>query len=125
MSKSILVVDDSSTIRKFVAVSLSLQGFDVVTACDGMDALEKLPQNNVDLIITDLNMPNMDGFELIKNLRGNPRYNEIPVIILTSLPEESNSEFGMKIGATSFLMKPFRPEKVQYEVLKYISLSEN
>ena len=125
MSKSILVVDDSSTIRKFVAVSLSLQGFEVVTACDGMDALEKLPLNKVDLIITDLNMPNMDGFELIKTLRENPQYQEIPVIILTSLPEERNADFGVGLGATSFLMKPFRPEKIQYEVLKYLSMSAN
>ena len=125
MSKVILVVDDSSTIRKFVAVSLSLQGFEVVTACDGMDALEKLPGRRFDLIITDLNMPKMDGFELIKALRENPEYQDIPVIILTSLPEERHMDTGFGVGATSFLMKPFRPEKIRYEVLKCIAMSEN
>ena len=81
MNKSILVVDDSTTVRKFVSVSLSMQGFTVVTACDGMDALEKLPRESVDLVITDLNMPNMDGFEFIRALRDNPAYKDLPVII--------------------------------------------
>ncbi|MBI1807132.1 MAG: response regulator [Ignavibacteria bacterium] len=124
MAKSILVVDDSSTIRKFVSVSLSLQGFDVLTACDGMDALEKLPTKKVDLVITDLNMPNMDGFEFIKALRENSEYQDVPVIVLTSLPEEKNKEIGVKLGVTSYVMKPFKPEKIQYEVSKCISSSD-
>ena len=125
MSKVILVVDDSSTIRKFVSVSLSMQGFDVITACDGLDALEKLPERRFDLIITDLNMPKMDGYEFIRVLRENPEYHNIPVIILTSLTDERNVDTGFRVGATSYLMKPFRPEKIRYEVLKCISMSEN
>ena len=62
MGRTILAVDDSATVRKFVSVALTMQGFTVMTACDGMDALEKLPHAQVDLVITDLNMPNMDGF---------------------------------------------------------------
>ena len=103
MRKVILVVDDSSTIRKFVSLSLSMQGFDVLTACDGMDALEKLPTKKVDLVITDLNMPNMDGFSFVKALRENPDYQDTPVIVLTSLPEEKNREEGARLGVTSYL----------------------
>ncbi|MCX7984321.1 MAG: response regulator [Bacteroidetes bacterium] len=124
MKKCILVVDDSSTVRKFVSVSLSMQGFDVVTACDGMDALEKLPQRKYDLVITDLNMPTMDGFELIRNLKSNPEYKDIPVIILTSLSDNANREEGAKLGVYSYVVKPFSPEKIQYEVSKYLSWSD-
>ncbi len=124
MKKCILVVDDSTTVRKFVSVSLSMQGFEVVIACDGMDALEKLPERKYDLIITDLNMPTMDGFEFIKNLKSNPDYKDLPVIILTSLSDESNKEEGAKLGVNSYVVKPFSLEKIQYEVSKYISWSD-
>jgi two-component system chemotaxis response regulator CheY len=124
MSQVILAVDDSATVRKFVAVSLSMQGFQVITASDGMDALEKLPQQQVDLLVTDLNMPNMDGFELIRALRENPQYKDLPVIILTSLTDEVSRETGAKLGVNSFLVKPFSLEKIQYEVAKYVSWAE-
>jgi two-component system chemotaxis response regulator CheY len=125
MASTILVVDDSLTVRKFVSVSLSMEGFTVLTACDGMDALEKLPAQKVDLVITDLNMPNMDGFELIKSLRENPTYTEIPVVILTSLSDAVSKERGRELGVHSFLQKPFSLEKIRYEVSKYISWKEN
>jgi two-component system chemotaxis response regulator CheY len=124
MSQVILAVDDSATVRKFVSVSLSMQGFQVITASDGMDALEKLPQQQVDLLITDLNMPNMDGFELIRALRENPQYKDLPVIILTSLTDDATRETGSKLGVASFLVKPFSLEKIQYEVAKYVSWAE-
>ncbi len=124
MERTILVVDDSATVRKFVSVSLSMQGFRVVTAEDGMDALEKLPREHVDLIITDLNMPNMDGMELARTLRSNPLYQELPIIILTSLVEKSLKTESEKLGINSFLNKPFSLEKVQYEVAKYLSWAE-
>ncbi len=125
MAGTILVVDDSSTVRKFVSVSLSMQGFQVVTACDGMDALEKLPTQKIDLVITDLNMPNMDGFELIKSLRESASYKELPIVILTSLSDSLSKERSIELGVHSFLRKPFSLEKVQYEVAKYISWTEN
>ena len=124
MGRQILVVDDSPTVRKFVSVSLTMQGFDVVAACDGMDALEKLPGGKFDLVITDLNMPNMDGFGLIRALRENPEYHELPIIILTSLAEQSNRDLGSELGVTSYLVKPFSLEKIQYEVAKYISWAD-
>jgi two-component system, chemotaxis family, chemotaxis protein CheY len=121
MSRTILAVDDSATVRKFVSVALTMQGFGVVTACDGMDALEKLPSQQVDLVITDLNMPNMDGFELIKALRENPAYKDLPVIILTSLTDDDSKERGTGLGVNSYIVKPFSLEKIQYEVSKYVS----
>lgn len=124
MNKVILIVDDSATVRKFVSVSLSMQGFSVVSACDGMDALEKLPREKVDLVITDLNMPNMDGFEFIRALRDNPAYRELPVIILSSLGDNVSKETGSRLGVSSYVVKPFSLEKIQYEVAKYLVWTE-
>jgi two-component system, chemotaxis family, chemotaxis protein CheY len=124
MDRTILAVDDSATVRKFVSVALTMQGFTVVTASDGMDALEKLPHQQVDLVITDLNMPNMDGFELIKALRENPSYKDIPVIILTSLTDDVSKDRGAELGVNSYLVKPFSLEKIQYEVSKYVNWAD-
>lgn len=121
MKKVILIADDSPTIRKFVSVALTMRGYDVVSACDGMEAMEKLPQAQIDLVITDLNMPNLDGFELIKSIREDERYKEIPIIILSSLAGSAEIERGLKCGANSYLVKPFDPKRVQYEVSKYLN----
>lgn len=124
MSKTVLVVDDSPTVRKFVSVSLEMQGFEVTTASDGMDALEKLPGRKFDLVITDLNMPMMDGFEFIRSLRENSDFRELPVIILSSLSDGANKEQGAKLGVSSYVVKPFSLEKIQYEVAKYVSWAD-
>ena len=124
MPRTILVVDDSATVRKFASISLTMQGFQIVTADDGMDALEKLPMQNIDLVITDLNMPNMDGFEFIKSLRENPQYNELPIIILSSLSDEVNKARGRELGVHAYLVKPFSLERIQYEVSKFISWTD-
>ena len=124
MPKTILVVDDSATVRKFASISLTMQGFQIVTADDGMDALEKLPMQNIDLVITDLNMPNMDGFEFIKSLRESPQYNELPIIILSSLSDEVNKARGREVGVNAYLVKPFSLERIQYEVSKFISWTD-
>ena len=118
MSKIILVVDDSATVRKFVATSLNLKGFRVITAADGMEALEKMPLESVDLVITDLNMPDMDGFEFIKTLQETPEYKHIPIIILSSMTDEHDKERGYQLGAFSYLEKPFSIEKIQREVCR-------
>ncbi len=121
MSKAVMVVDDSDSIRKFLAYALRAQGFLVVAARDGMDALEKLSHSRVDLIITDLNMPNMDGFEFLKALREDREYFEVPVIILSSLSGDREIETGLRLGANSYLVKPFDQKRIQYEVAKYIN----
>jgi CheY-like chemotaxis protein len=120
-NKAIMVVDDSETIRKFLAFALRALGFSVVAARDGMDALEKLSQNKVDLVITDLNMPNMDGFEFLKALREDREYSEVPIIILSSLSSSQEIDMGMRLGANSYLVKPFDQKRIQYEVAKYIN----
>jgi two-component system chemotaxis response regulator CheY len=120
-NKSIMVVDDSETIRKFLSFALRALGFSVIAARDGMDALEKLSKNRVDLVITDLNMPNMDGFEFLKALREDAQYSEVPIIILSSLSSSQEIEMGMRLGANSYLVKPFDQKRIQYEVTKYLN----
>lgn len=121
MKKVVLIADDSPTIRKFVAFSLTMQGLEVISAVDGMEALEKIPEHKIDLLITDLNMPNMDGFELIVAVRQTEEYKDLPIIILSSLSSSEEIEKGMSCGANSYLVKPFDPKRIQYEVAKYLS----
>jgi two-component system chemotaxis response regulator CheY len=121
MAKNILVVDDSSSIRKIVSLSLKVLDFNIISAEDGVIALEKLSQNSIDLLITDLNMPNMDGYELIKNVRANSTYKDLPIIVLSSLSSEFDINEGLLSGANSYLMKPFNAVKIKFEVAKYLS----
>ncbi len=121
MEKVILVADDSTSIRKFVTFALRELGYRVLTAADGMEALERLPSEHIDLIITDLNMPNIDGFEFIRTLRETEEYRWIPVIILSSLANEDDIQRGLMLGANSYLVKPFNPKRIQYEVSKYLN----
>ncbi len=122
MDKIILVVDDSPTVVKFVSFSLKNKGFKVVTACDGMDAVEKISNmsEKVDLVITDLNMPNLDGYGLIDTLRNNDEFVDTPIIILTSEEEEEDKQKGIQVGANSYLVKPFKPALLVCEVEKYL-----
>ena len=121
MKKVILVADDSSTVRKFVSFSLKMENFNVITAEDGMDALEKMSQAHVDLAIVDLNMPNMDGFELIQNIRNSDDYGRLPVIILSSERGENAKERGEEVGANAYLEKPFDVKMIQYQVSKFLN----
>ena len=121
MNKTALIADDSLTIRKFVGFALKSMGIRVVTASDGMDALEKLTSENFDIIITDLNMPHVDGYELITSIREIKHYKEIPIIILSSESGEEDKSRGLAIGANSYMIKPFDAKKLQYEVSKFLS----
>ena len=130
MKKIILVADDSPSIRKFVTFSLAMKGYEIISAVDGMEALEKLPNKQVSLVITDLNMPNLDGFELIKSIRSNEQFKDIllrlndfecSIIILSSLAGSDEIRRGMEIGANSYLIKPFDPKRIVYEVSKYLN----
>ncbi len=120
MKKVILVADDSSTVRKFVKYSLQLKEFDVITAVDGMDALEKMSQTKVDMAIVDLNMPNMDGYELIETLRGSEDYENLPVVILSSEGGDAAIERGKQAGANAYMNKPFDAKRLQYTVAKFL-----
>ena len=121
MEKVVLVVDDSSTVRKFVAASLNIKGFRVVTAADGIEALELMPSEKFDLVITDLNMPDMDGFEFMRTLRESPEYRDIPIIVLTSFTDLKNKDQAIEMGAIAFLEKPLSTEAIQREVLRFVN----
>jgi two-component system chemotaxis response regulator CheY len=120
MAKTILVAEDSSSVRKFISFALKLTGYEVVATVDGMDALEQLPKYKIDMLITDLNMPNIDGIRLIKTVREDPEYKDLPIIILSSLSGEKDIENGLSAGANSYLIKPFNAKRIQYEISKYI-----
>ncbi len=121
MKRVILVADDSPTIRKFVSVALTVKGYDIIACSDGMEALEKIPNNRIDLLITDLNMPNIDGYQLILSIRNNVEFKELPIIVLSSLGGNDDIQRGLECGANSYLIKPFDPKRVLYEVSKYLN----
>ncbi len=113
MSTNILVVDDSKTIRNLITFILKNEGFKVITAEDGLDALEKLySKEHIDLIVSDINMPHMDGFTFIKNVREQPNYKHIPIIILSTEKGDEDIQKGMKLGADLYMVKPTQPDKI-------------
>lgn len=120
MKPKILVVDDSPTIRKFITIALKVKGYDIVCAGDGMEALELLPNDKVDLIITDLNMPNVDGYNLIARIRSNENYQNTPIIVMSNLSDAEDIERAIQLGANSYLIKPFDQKNITNEVLKYL-----
>jgi len=117
MAKKILTVDDSASIRQMVSFTLKQAGYDVVEAEDGRDGLMKAKAQSVDLVITDLNMPNMNGIELIRNLRQEGVYKFTPILMLTTESDDGIKSDGKQAGATGWIVKPFNPE----QLLKVIS----
>ncbi len=112
MSKTVLTVDDSKTMREMVAFTLKQAGFAVKQAEHGEDALSVLGEQAVDCIVTDLNMPIMDGLQLIRQLRGHPVHKGTPILMLTTESDEGKKQQGRDAGATGWLVKPFNPEKL-------------
>lgn len=112
MSKHVLIVDDSKTVRNLVAFIMKKEGLKVTTAEDGLDGLEKLYSNEVDLIISDVNMPRMDGFTFIKSVREQEAYKDIPIIVLSTEGQEKDIQMGMNLGANLYMVKPAQPEKM-------------
>lgn len=112
MAKKVLAVDDSKTMREMVSFTLKGAGYDVIEAEDGKAALAMLGGATVDAVITDLNMPNMNGFELIRALRGNPSYKFTPILMLTTEGDAAKKEEGKAAGATGWIVKPFNPQKL-------------
>ncbi|MBU2493469.1 MAG: response regulator [Bacteroidetes bacterium] len=120
MSKKIMTVDDSASVRQMVAFTLREAGYDVVEACDGKDALSKLNNVELNLILTDLNMPVMDGIELIKNVRKDNKNKFVPIIMLTTESQSEKKMEGKTAGATGWIVKPFVPEQLLNVVKKVI-----
>lgn len=120
MIKTILVAEDSASVRKFITLALKIKGYRVIATEDGMEALEKFPTEKIDLLLTDLNMPNVDGLKLIKTIRQDGAYRDLPIIILSSLSKDEDINEGLAAGANSYLIKPFNTKRIQYEVSKYL-----
>lgn len=112
MMKKIMTVDDSPTVRKVLNMALSGAGYQVIEANDGQDAIDKLAEADVDLLVTDLNMPSMNGVELIKHVRKQPGKRFMPIIMLTAEAQSEMKTAGKKAGASGWITKPFRPEQL-------------
>jgi two-component system chemotaxis response regulator CheY len=112
VSKCALIVDDSLTIRKLVSKTLQQASFEVIEATNGQEGLDRLKSKTVQIIITDLNMPVMDGLEFIRALRQDQNYRFTPVVFLTTEAEDSKKNEARAAGATAWIVKPFHPEKV-------------
>ncbi|MBA4389349.1 MAG: response regulator [Syntrophus sp. (in: bacteria)] len=123
--KTILVVDDSPTIRKLLGYILKKKSYIIAEAEDGLDAMEKLGHVQVDLVIVDLNMPNMDGIEFVKNLRDNYYYMDTPVIMLTTTKDEKLKKDAFDAGVNMFLNKPVQPNFLLYKVESLLGEEED
>jgi two-component system chemotaxis response regulator CheY len=120
MGKMVLTVDDSKSIREMVTFTLKSAGYEVVEAVDGEDGLNKAKGQSVQMVLTDQNMPKMDGLTLIKCLRALPTYQKTPILMLTTESGDAMKAQGKAAGATGWLVKPFNPEKLLEVVKKVI-----
>ncbi|MEK7864747.1 MAG: response regulator [Nitrospirota bacterium] len=121
--KSILIVEDSTTTRSLIrAVIEELGDFNIVEAPTGFDALKLLPAQDFDLVVTDINMPDINGLELINFVRSNQRYSNIPLIIVTTERSDEDKKRGMALGATAYVTKPFKAPELQDVVRKVMNL---
>jgi len=116
----ILAVDDSASMRQMVSFTLQGAGYEVVEACDGQDALNKAKQNQVDLVLSDVNMPVMDGITLIRNLRTLPNYKFTPILMLTTESAADKKGEGKAAGATGWIVKPFNPDQLLNTIKKVL-----
>jgi len=118
--KTILAVDDSASLRQMVSVVLRGSGYQVVEAVDGVDALSKVGNQELDLVLTDLNMPRMDGLEFTRQLRALPRYKFVPIVLLTTESTTEKKLQGKAAGATAWIIKPFDPDQLLAVVKKVV-----
>jgi two-component system chemotaxis response regulator CheY len=117
---SILAVDDSASMRKMVSFTLTGAGFHVVEAVDGQDAFEKAQNHTIDLVLTDQNMPRLDGLGLTRKLRDHPKFKATPILILTTESSDQMKQAGRSAGATGWLVKPFDPSRLIEVIQKVI-----
>jgi len=120
MAKKVLVVDDSATMRQLVKMTLTRAGYEVVEAEDGAKALAKASAETFDLILSDINMPNMTGIELLRGLRGLPQYKFTPFVLVTTESQTEKKQEGKTAGATGWIVKPFEPEQLLAVVTKVL-----
>lgn len=120
MQKTIMAVDDSASVRQMVGFTLKEAGYEVIEATDGIDALSKLIGKQISMILTDLNMPKMDGIEMIRQVRSNSNYKYIPIVLLTTESQTNKKQEGKMAGATGWIVKPFKPEQLLAVVRKLL-----
>jgi len=112
MAKTIMIVDDSASMRRVVGIALKGAGYSVIEGCDGKDALSKLTGQKVHMIISDVNMPVMDGIAFLKAVKQMPTYKFTPVIMLTTESADEKKREGQAAGARAWVVKPFQPEQL-------------
>lgn len=123
MSKKVMIIDDAESIRQVVKLVLSESGYEIVEACDGQDALDKLGDGGLDMIICDVNMPNMNGIEFLEKIKTDGAYADykfIPLIMLTTEAGQNMKDKGIELGARAWLVKPFQPDQLIEAVKKLI-----
>jgi len=121
VSKKILIAEDSSTMRSLIVSTIAALGdFEVVEAANGFEALRVLPREKVDLVITDINMPDINGLELVSFLKNNPNYKNTPLFIISTEGSERDREKGLSLGADAYLTKPFSPQELQSLIVRFL-----
>ena len=124
---AILIVDDSSSIRTIIKNSLVKIGFfekDIISAVDGIDALKKIENNNINVILTDWNMPNMNGYDFVVNVRKNKKHTNTPIVMITTEGSKSEVLSALKIGVNAYIVKPFSKEVLEEKIEKFIKLPD-
>lgn len=120
MAKTIMIVDDSASLRQVVSIALKGAGYDVIEGSDGKDALRKLTGQKVHLIVSDVNMPNMDGITMVQEIKKLPAYKFTPIIMLTTEAGDDKKAAGQAAGAKAWMVKPFKPEQLLMAVSKLV-----
>jgi len=120
MAKLIMTADDSASVRQMVSFTIKQNGHEVIEAVDGQDALTKLAAQKVDMLLTDLNMPNLDGIGLIKGVRGSSLNKFIPIVMLTTESQDGKKAEGKAAGASGWIVKPFKPEQLAAVIKKLL-----
>jgi two-component system chemotaxis response regulator CheY len=124
MGFKVLIVEDSKAAREFIAATVeSVSGVEAVTTASGFEALKLLPRHRFDLIITDINMPDINGLELINFVKKNPNYRETPLFIITTEGCEKDRDRGLALGAVEYLVKPFQPQSLEGLLKRYLKLA--
>ncbi len=123
MRFKVLIVEDSKASREFIAATVeAIPGLEAVQTASGFEALKILPRHRFELIITDINMPDINGLELINFVKKNPNYREVPLFVITTEGREQDRERGLALGAAEYLVKPFSPESLEALVRRYLRL---
>jgi two-component system chemotaxis response regulator CheY len=123
MRFKVLIVEDSKASREFIAATVeSVDGVEAIATSSGFEALKLLPRHRFDLIITDINMPDINGLELINFVKKNPNYRSTPLFIITTEGRDQDRDRGMALGAAEYLVKPFRPEHLEGLLRRYLDI---